>query len=394
MLLAYSNQVYLTCGVLLMKSENLMNELNVSKSKYEYIDINHIIQYKSRILLFFKINYCNTEHFLKSIDYEFLKDKLNIIQNFSFEGKDSLEDKLYKHKDSINLLGFPRNKNKQIPNCYYCGYITGNRENLMYKLFQKKFIKAGAWKQIAIYGIDYITDHIDNCFFKVSKAESIPQLIGNDDYPIKKFPFSLKNKLYPYLLVNTLEGISVYKVDSIDKQTKLGGNTFGVATLWSLIQLSTGYTDPEEAVRDATKGRNTCDLTVGEIYGGSYDQFGLNSNYIASSFGKVKYKDRNSIKKEDIARSLITLFATQAAQIMTFLSATYNTGKAIILGNPFNNLKFMQYLNMFTSSFSENKVESLFSDYSQYVEIIGMCVLLDKEKKLGIEYDDEYLDII
>lgn len=66
----------------------------------------------------------------------------------------------------------------------------------------------------------------------------------------------------------------------------------------------------EAAIRgDSSK----IDMSVGDIYGGSYEGLNLPGSMIASSFGKLKDANPDEIKigetitKNDIARSLLTL---------------------------------------------------------------------------------------
>ena len=398
MLLVNASPVYLKCGMLLRKSQSLLDEIKSLESKFEYINPQLNIMYKSRMLIFLKINYFKISHFQQSVDFQFVNDKISIIKIFDFEDKTSLELKLNNHKDSISILNSPRNKSSKIPICYYCGHLTGKRELLIYELFGKKCIKVGHYNQLAIYGINYITEYIDNSFFDLPN-ESVGSLIkvgeGLDKVKEKNV-LSLKGKLYPYLMANGLEGVSIYRVDSINSFTRLGGNSFGATTLWSLLTLTCGYENPDEALHDATEGDNhLIDLSVGDIYGGNYSQFSLQKDLIASSFGKLKYeKDINKVQKKDIARSLVILYSTSVSQVTSLLSVKSKVDKVILLGSPFDSLELMQMVQVCVGYFSQDKVKGLFSEYSQFLEIIGMCVQLDMENKLDLEYDDEYEDMI
>lgn len=140
-----------------------------------------------------------------------------------------------------------------------------------------------------------------------------------------------------------------------------------------------GYDDPEEAVRDALKGNNELiDLSVGDIYGGSYQQFGLESDLIASSFGKLKYiEDINSVNKADISRSLLTLLCVTIGQTMALLALSGGVDRVIVLGNPFECLEFLQMLQMGVDYFSQHKVKAYFSNYSTNINLIGLCRQLE-----------------
>ena len=144
------------------------------------------------------------------------------------------------------------------------------------------------------------------------------------------------------------------------------------------------------------KGDNRLiDLSVGDIYGGNYSRFSLGSELIASSFGKVKYtKNVNDVNKKDISRSLVTLFASAVSQMTAFISVSGKIDKIILVGNPFESLVLMQMFQVCTAMFSKNRVHEMFSDYSQYLEIIGMCVELDKTQLVTFDIEDEYKGLI
>jgi len=72
------------------------------------------------------------------------------------------------------------------------------------------------------------------------------------------------------------------------------------------------YTDPTAMCDAAIDGDSSkVDMSVADIYGGSYDGIGLPGALLASSFGRLKdfSKDEldDSITGGDIARSLITM---------------------------------------------------------------------------------------
>ena len=397
MLLLNLASIYLKCGVLLRKSDSLLKEFEFFKNKFQFIQSPLTINYKTKIFLLFRINYYKIENFRESEDFKFLKDKLHIIKNSTFDGKEDLESQLNTYKDSLTIIPEPRNKNNNIPICYYCGYLTGKKEVLIYELFQKKCLKCGELDKLSILGIDYVTENIPDAFFNVPK-ESIGNLIkvGNGlDQVTKKIKVELKNKLYPYVLSNALEGAPLYRVDSRDSFTKLGGNSFDAITLWSLLTLSCDYKDPDEAINDAIQGNNSLiDLSVGDIYGGNYHEFGLDSDLIASSFGKIDRTETDQINKKDIARSLVTLYSVVASQTTAMISEYEGISKVLLLGNPFTSLKLMQMLQMCTEKYSMKKVDTIFSDYTDYFEIIGMLVELDQKGILEIENDEEYGGVI
>ncbi len=101
--------------------------------------------------------------------------------------------------------------------------------------------------------------------------------------------FSLKDDLYPYLIVNIRSGATFTRVDGPDNFTRICGTSIGGALFWGTLRLLNYYNDPTEAIYAAGKGdSDSIDMSVGDIYGGSYSGIGLSENHIASSFGKLK----------------------------------------------------------------------------------------------------------
>ena len=190
----------------------------------------------------------------------------------------------------------------------------------------------------------------------------------------------LKNNLYPYILSTGDEGICIYRVDSIDSYKKLGGNTIGPTSIWSLFNLACNYDDIEFAMNEAFKGNNEfIDLSVGDIYGGDYSGVGLNSNIIASSFSKVNISDMNLIEKKDIGKALAIFYGVTNAKFSSMVASRENINKMLISGDTFDSLNLMQMIESCLWEFSGNSIGAIFSDYSKFFEIIGMVVELDTD---------------
>ena len=341
--------IYLKCAILLIKTDDLLKKIENFETKFKYIESKKNITYKNKIIMLFKISYSNMEDFKNSPDYEFIKDLLNSFNNCN------------------------------IRKCAYCGDLTSKKAQLIYELFQNKCTKLFNINEYTIKGIDFINDNIENSFFNlpkkpVSSLISIGQGIENVS---KKNYLNLKDNLYPYTLTVGEEGITVYRVDSIDSYKKIGGNSFGPTTLWSLMAISCGYEDPDLAISEAAKGNNELiDLSIGEIYGGNYDNISLSSDLIGSSFGNFKNVDMEKIEKKDIAKSLIILYGATYSHVTAMASAKENINKIIFSGNPFDYLELFQIIQTSIDRYSNNCIGTVFSDYLDYFELIGMAVEL------------------
>lgn len=90
------------------------------------------------------------------------------------------------------------------------------------------------------------------------------------------------------------------KVSGPREYQRVGGTSLGGGTLWGLLSLLTGAKSFDEMLGMAERGDNSeVDMLVGDIYGADYGKIGLKSTTIASSFGKVFRKKRESEKDTD-----------------------------------------------------------------------------------------------
>lgn len=260
---------------------------------------------------------------------------------------------------------------------YYTGIIKYGQSDLFEKLFPGvSLIKSLKVINLAVLGLDFINKNIEKAFFslpdrhitKLAKVGLMEKVEKSDKNYMKN------SELFPIVMANITEGNSIYRVDSKESVSRLGGSTFGATTYWSLIQMLCGYSDPEEAVKDAIEGKNELiDLSVGDIYGTGYDRFGLPMDLIASSFGKVKYVDQlSSIDKKDISRSLMTLFCLTSGQITSLIAQREGIKRVIILGNTFECLEFMEMLQMSIFYNSHKQVNAYFSDYACFMNVLGI----------------------
>jgi len=386
MLLLNITPIYLRCGVLLSKTSDISKEIYSLKEKFKYINPENNIIYKDNILLLFKISYFKIDDFRDSPDFDFLKNKIKIIEDFNLDEKE--KEILEKNKENNENISESHIKNKLIKKCYYCGELTGKREFLIYNLFKKKCVQLGNSNELIIKGIDFLSKNIKNTFFNLPKnpvADLICVGEGIKKAEMKNY-MNLDNNLYPYLLTTGQEGVSIYKVYSINSFEKIGGNSFGPSTLWSLFTYSCGYDIPDLACEEAANGNNKLiDLSVGDIYGGNYENMSLSSDLIGSSFCKFKnIDDINNIEKKDVSKSLVILYGATYSHITSLVSLKENINKVIISGNPFYSLELFQIIQTSIERYSSNTIGTIFSDYSDYFEIIGMVIDLGNKELFEI----------
>ena len=376
MLLLNITPIYLRCGVLLSKANNLSEEIFSLKEKFKYINPENNIVYQDKILFLFKLSYFKVNDFKDSPDFGFLKNKIRIIEDFNLDENE--KEILEKNKNNNIIISESHIKNKLIKKCYYCGELTGKREFLIYNLFKKKCVQLGNANELIIKGIDFLSNNTKNTFFNLPKKPAADLIcVGQGIKKAEKKNYmNLKNNLYPYLLALGQEGVSIYKVNSINSFEKIGGNSFGPSTLWSLFTYSCGYDSPDLACEGAANGNNKLnDLSVGDIYGGNYENMSLSSDLIGSSFGKFKnIDDINNVDKRDVAKSLVILYGATYSHITSLVSLKENINKVIISGNPFYSLEIFQIIQTSIERYSSNTIGAIFNDYSDYFEIIGMVI--------------------
>ena len=365
--------IILKFGVALDKSDSLIEEIEEQKEKFRFIKIETNINYKSKILFLFKISYFRINEFKESQDYKFLKDKLNINDNTL---ADSEKENLERYKNDNSIITESNIKNDDIPICYYCGDLTYKKEYIIFDLFQRKCIKSGNSIEFLIKGIDFLNNQKKTSFFNLSKRP-VPSVIcvGKGIKKInQKNRINFKHNLYPYLLTEGEEGTSVFRVDSINSFKKIGENSFGPTTLWSILTFFGGYEDPDNAAAEAKEGNNNLiDLSVGDIYGGNYENMSMNSDLIGSSFGKLRnIDDLTKIEKKDVLKSLCILYGASYSHVISLVSYKENLDKVIISGSPFNSLELFEIIQTSISRYSSGKINAVFNDYSDFCEIIGM----------------------
>lgn len=164
---------------------------------------------------------------------------------------------------------------------------TGGGAYKFYELLQKEFpniksISRFDEMECLIRGLNMFIHKIPDEVFTYNDQDGsrnvvLPQTSSTED-----------DAIYPYLLVNIGSGVSILKADGPDIFSRIGGSSLGGGTLWGLLSLITGAKTYDEMLDWAQDGDNTnVDMLVGDIYGSAYNNIGLKSTHIASSFAKV-----------------------------------------------------------------------------------------------------------
>lgn len=296
----------------------------------------------------------------------------------------SCDDHIYEVSETARLH-FVKFETKYIEQCldFIKSNLVGSRESMAGKII--KATGGGAFKHanliqeklgLKVEKEDEMSCLIKGCNFLLKNISDEAFTFHRHANPEYEFQLADPN-IFPYMLVNIGSGVSILKVESEDKYERIGGTATGGGTFWGLGSLLTNAKGFDELLDLAEVGdhRNT-DLLVGDIYGGDYRSLGLDSDLIASSFGKVCDASRRgkkmSYKEADLARSLLFTISNDIGQIASLYAMSHNLNKVYFGGYFLRN----HPLSMHTVSYSINywskgTVQSLFLRHEGYLGAIG-----------------------
>ncbi|KAL3309103.1 Pantothenate kinase 4, partial [Cichlidogyrus casuarinus] len=195
------------------------------------------------------------------------------------------------------------------------------KKNILHDDFHHKSIKitgGGAHKYsqliasklaLEVHKQDEMECIIKGCAFLLANVPDELFIYDKNQCPPQKFLSTNSKETYPFLLVNIGSGISILKVESPSKYTRVGGTSIGGGTFMGLSKLILGAKYSfDELLEMATLGDHRhVDMLVKDIYGGNYESLGLSGDLIASSFGMAECKpDCNA---NDLIKSLLITIA-------------------------------------------------------------------------------------
>ncbi|XP_065317770.1 4'-phosphopantetheine phosphatase-like isoform X2 [Gordionus sp. m RMFG-2023] len=264
--------------------------------------------------------------------------------------------------------------------------------------------------------------------FKVEREDEMDCLVLGCNFLLKNIPdeafsyhkcrnpeYEFQNindsDIYPYLLVNIGSGVSILKVESETKYTRIGGTSMGGGTFWGLGSLLTQAKGFDELLSLAERGdHRNVDMLVKDIYGGDYNAHNLPANLIASSFGKTVrtsaawyppaneelencgpiYYDELDVKSDSTYPSDIDDIH-QSANLISFEKITIRDVKTIPLLSPQNshNIKKTPYIaNGSSNSSMQNNsfISELYDAENDVKQPMDQCF---KETKL-IDFSNNY----
>lgn len=144
--------------------------------------------------------------------------------------------------------------------------------------------------------------------------------------------------IFPFILVNIGSGVSIVKVDGIDKFERISGSALGGGTFWGLCNLlCPECKEFSDASHLAVEGdASKLNLLVEDIYGGDYELTGgkkLPGNLVASFFAKAGRTDRSAHDDAAVLNALITMISQNICQIAFLNSRLHSISRIVFTGN-------------------------------------------------------------
>lgn len=184
-------------------------------------------------------------------------------------------------------------------------------------------------------------------------------------------------EIYPFMLVNIGSGVSILNVEGPEKYKRVHGTSLGGGTFLGLTCLLTDCQSFEEAMELAAKGDNrNVDKLVKDIYGGSYERFGLDGDLVASSFGQMNCPERRqNARPEDLARATLVTITNNIGSLARLCARAEGLDRVVFVGNFLRiNSISMKMLASAMDYWSDGAMKALFCEHEGYFGAIG-CLL-------------------
>ncbi len=202
-------------------------------------------------------------------------------------------------------------------------YATGGGAHKFYDLILEEFkIKMEKHDELVSLVKGYLMMSDYKSFYEITGSDGKYSIIASEDIE------------FPHVAVNVGSGVSVLQVNGIHDIKRVTGTLMGGGTLIGLSKLLINVDNYNDILKLAQKGDNShVDLLVKDIYGpkGTGSNVSLEGDIIAASFGKIHHliqsNEKDKIKKEDIAKSLLVMICYHIAQLAFLVSKQNNIKK-------------------------------------------------------------------
>ena len=219
-----------------------------------------------------------------------------------------------------------------------------------------------------IRGVDFMEKSNPRELYFYDKAQ--------DESDAIKTPYD-NHDIYPFMLVNIGSGVSILNVEGPETYKRVHGTSLGGGTFLGLACLLTDCKSFEEAMELAAKGDNrNVDKLVKDIYGGSYERFGLDGDLVASSFGQMNLSERRqNARPEDLARATLVTITNNIGSLARLCARAEGLERVVFVGNFLRiNSISMKMLASAMDYWSEGTIKALFCEHEGYFGAIG-CLL-------------------
>lgn len=187
--------------------------------------------------------------------------------------------------------------------------------------------------------------------------------------------------LFPFILVNIGSGVSVVKVEGIDKFERVSGSALGGGTYWGLCKLlCPDCKDFSQASRLAAEGDSShVNLRVEDIYGGDYELPSgakLPGSLIASFFAKAGRTETRDAAP-DILHALTTMVSQNICQIAHLNARLHSVSRIVFTGNFLRQNTLARQViaenmrRVSTASQGRQSLEALFLQHEGYFGALG-----------------------
>ncbi|KAJ0407454.1 hypothetical protein P43SY_004995 [Pythium insidiosum] len=185
--------------------------------------------------------------------------------------------------------------------------------------------------------------------------------------------YDADENIFPYLLVSIGSGVSVLHVKGPNDFERVSGSSIGGGTYWGLCRLLTQCRSYDEALDMAVNGSNyNVDMSVGDIYGGSYEKFNLPATTVASSFGRMMTTPRDQVSDADLARALLVMVTQNIGQIAFLNACLHHTKRIFFVGNFLrHNQISARTLSYAINFWSKGAMQARFCKHEGYLGALG-----------------------
>lgn len=253
--------------------------------------------------------------------------------------------------------------------------------------FNSQIVKCHDYTKFVVRSIDYINKIHNDCFYTMHDSAHHTRInsAGKIDQSKKirqKF-FSLKDDLYPYMLVNMRSGASFIRVDSKDSYTRISGTPIGLSFAWGLARYQDYFTSTTQLKDAAVHGDNSgIDISVGDIYGGEYKNkagVSMPPNMIASAFGKLQHKTPEEIaqvNKNDVCRSMMIMVSVNILIFSKMIAQRENLKHIVWIGSHIDVLEYYEMLEFGAENiyFPGNPARLIFPTYGAFLAALGLLI--------------------